>query len=196
MVTRETSISAGLIALGLNEFVGKSELLAEYAELLLSDGRAAGLIGKSPDVVTRHLLESCALISHMRSRAAFVDVGPGAGLPGVPIAAVTEAPVTLVESRARAAAFLRVALAALAIPGDVVQSPAEDAARTPLRDAAETVVARALAPPPVALELTVPFVRPGGSAVLLVGPTAREVQAQSAKVAHELGARAPEYVSL
>jgi 16S rRNA (guanine527-N7)-methyltransferase len=104
--------------------------------------------------------------------------------------------VTFVESRGRAATFLRGVVAELGIDATVVQSTAEEAARTPLRDAAGVVVARALATPAVALELTLPLVRPDGSAVLLVGPTARDLEEASGEAARLLGGSTPQYAAL
>jgi 16S rRNA (guanine527-N7)-methyltransferase len=197
MVTRETSISAGLEALGLAAFAGNAKRLAEYAELVSTEARTAGLIGEreTDRLVVRHILESCALLRYIADEP-IADVGSGAGLPGLPIAIASGRPVTFVESRARAAAFLRSASAALGVSAGVVQMPAEDAARTDLREAAGIVVARALAPPPVALELTLPFARTGGSVLLLVGPSAHELVGPSTEAAAALGGAAPRYEPL
>ena len=100
-----------------------------------------------------------------------VDVGSGGGVPGLVLAVrLPERPVTLIESHGRRAAFLREAAAALGLEHvSVVAERAETVARGPARDSFAVATCRALAPPPVALELCLPLVRPGGRMVLYAG---------------------------
>ena len=97
-----------------------------------------------------------------------VDVGSGGGTPGIPLAAAfPEREVTLLEAERRKCDFLE------RWTGDfpnvrVVWGRAEEQAT----DAFGVAVAKALAPPPVAAEWCLPLVRPGGAAVLWVGPSA------------------------
>jgi 16S rRNA (guanine527-N7)-methyltransferase len=95
-----------------------------------------------------------------------VDVGSGGGVPGIPLAhAFPGLEVTLLEANGRKCEFLR----EWAPPNaTVVQGRAEEQ-RT---DSYEVAVAKALAPPPVAAEWCLPLVRPGGAAILWVGPSA------------------------
>jgi 16S rRNA (guanine527-N7)-methyltransferase len=97
-----------------------------------------------------------------------VDVGSGGGAPGIPLAAaLPERQVTLLEAERRKADFLR--RWTVELPNvDVVWGRAE----TQETDGYGVAVAKALAPPPVALEWLLPLVRPGGAAVLWVGPSA------------------------
>ena len=107
-----------------------------------------------------------------------VDVGSGGGAPGIPLAAaLPDRQVTLLESSARKCAFLE--RVAAAFPNvRVVRGRAEEQET----DAFGVAVAKALAPPVVAAEWCLPLVRPGGAAVLWVGPTAeRERIAQAAQ---------------
>lgn len=100
-----------------------------------------------------------------------VDVGSGGGVPGLVLAVLLPArAVTLVESNGRRAAFLRDAAAELGLANvTVLAERAETAARGAARDAFAVATCRALAPPPVALELCLPLVRPGGRMVLYAG---------------------------
>jgi 16S rRNA (guanine527-N7)-methyltransferase len=111
-----------------------------------------------------------------------VDVGSGGGTPGIPIAAsLPDRRVVLLEAEARKAAFLRRAAAEL--PNvEVVRGRAEEQPT----DAFGVAVAKALAPPPVAAEWCLPLVRPGGAAVLWIGPSADP--ARVASVAERLAA--------
>jgi 16S rRNA (guanine527-N7)-methyltransferase len=97
-----------------------------------------------------------------------VDVGSGGGAPGIPLAvALPEREVTLLEAERRKADLLRRWMHEL--PNlRVVWGRAEEQEV----DRFGVAVAKALAPPPVAVEWLLPLVRPGGAAVLWVGPTA------------------------
>src|SRR5690349_8596508 len=93
-------------------------LAIRYAELLMTDGVVRGLIGprEAPRIWERHLL-NCAVMSDLiQPGATVVDVGSGAGLPGMVLAvARPDLYVTLVEPLARRTAFLSEAVAALGL---------------------------------------------------------------------------------
>jgi 16S rRNA (guanine527-N7)-methyltransferase len=98
-----------------------------------------------------------------------VDVGSGNGSPGIPLAIEYGRPVTLLEAASRKAAFLRRVVAELGIEAPVVAERSEHYARAAGRDRFDLVLARALAPPQVALELCLPLARAGGRVVLWTG---------------------------
>jgi 16S rRNA (guanine527-N7)-methyltransferase len=106
-----------------------------------------------------------------RYRGPIVDVGSGGGAPGIPLAAaLPNRQVTLLEANGRKCAFLRET--ALEFPNvTVVQGRAEEQQT----DRFGVVLAKALAPPPVAAEWCLPLVVPGGAVVLYVGPSADAV---------------------
>jgi 16S rRNA (guanine527-N7)-methyltransferase len=113
-----------------------------------------------------------------------VDVGSGGGAPGIPLAvSLPEREVTLLEANGRKCDFLRRWAPANA---SVMQGRAEEQGT----DGFGVAVAKALAPPPVAAELCLPLVRPGGAVVLWVGPTADVGRA--ARVAQQIGAELAE----
>jgi 16S rRNA (guanine527-N7)-methyltransferase len=115
-----------------------------------------------------------------------VDVGSGNGSPGIPLAIDYGRPVTLLEAASRKAAFLRRVVAVLGIEAPVVAERSEHYARAAGRDRFDLVLARALAPPPVALELCLPLARSGGRVVLWTG----EVEGDAIdEVAGKLAAR-------
>src|SRR5688572_23672876 len=161
MVARETSISSALAGSRLlPDDPGESEeairRLETFAELLRDVAIPRGFLGPAEGgrVVGRHVLESVGLSAVVPPDGLLIDVGSGAGLPGVVLAVLRSSPVVLIEAQARRAAFLREVSAAIGTTYDVVHARAEDAARSDLRETAATVVARALAEPAVALELT------------------------------------------
>lgn len=114
---------------------------------------------------------------------ACLDVGSGAGLPGIPLAIASNRPWRLLEPRRKRAAFLEEVLRELGLAHcEVIASSAEQAAADPqLRGAHVAVTARALAAPARAVELCGPLVRPSGYTILFVGshaeipPDAEEV---------------------
>jgi 16S rRNA (guanine527-N7)-methyltransferase len=115
-----------------------------------------------------------------------IDVGSGGGAPGIPLAvALPNREVTLLEAERRKADFLRGWESELSNLR-VVWGRAEEQEV----DRFGVAVAKALAPPPVAAEWCLPLVRPGGAAVLWVGPSA-DLDAV-ARVTEQLAAAPPE----
>ena len=117
-----------------------------------------------------------------------IDVGSGNGSPGLPLALWYGAPVTLLESVERKAAFLHRLVADLAPSCPVVHERSEQLAGGAGRDAYDLVLARALAAPPVAAELCLPLARPGGRVVLWTGqPPLDELSQASRLLGAEIG---------
>lgn len=151
----------------------------------------AQLISEWPGLVSgpaSELVEdSLVLLDHLGSAQTLVDVGSGAGLPGLPLKiARPDLTVTLIEADQAKAAFLVQASGRLQLDVEVVPRRAEDAAHDPkYREAFDVAVARALAPMPVLVELCLPFVRVGGK--LLAQKTAREDMAGADRAIGLLG---------
>jgi len=164
MTADETDLTGLLVAAGVDAAVAAR--LAAYGALLLEANRKVNLTGaKDPAALTPHLLDALTLAGEVRE--SLIDVGSGGGLPGIPLALATGVPVTLLEPIAKKAAFLRGALEALGIAGTVVAGRAENAARDPaLREQFAYATARAVSNPSTVAELTVPFLRVGGRALL------------------------------
>lgn len=102
-------LAQGLAALGLELPAEAPVRLAAYVELLEKWNRTYNLTGiREPrEVLTRHLLDCLAVVPHVAART-LLDVGSGAGLPGIPLAlALPQSRVTLLESAQKKAAFLR-----------------------------------------------------------------------------------------
>jgi len=154
----------------------------------------------SADVVrSRHFAESIALGASLRERevlrpeAAVIDIGTGAGFPGVPIKIVwPQIRLTLLEATAKKAAFLAALVDALALEGvQIITARAEDAAHdASLRGQFDVVLARAVAPLPTLAELTLPFARVRGKVVAVKGAGAHDEVIAAAKALQALGATA------
>jgi 16S rRNA (guanine527-N7)-methyltransferase len=133
------------------------------------------------------LLEGALPAAGLLGDGPVVDVGSGGGSPGIPLASARpDLDFVLLEANGRKCDFLRDAAAGFENVS-VICERAEEHAAGAGRDAYGTAVARALAAPPVAVEWCLPLVRPGGLAVLFVGPSA-ELDAVS-KAAVELAAK-------
>ena len=177
------------------ELFGERLPLAQrYADLLATDGVVRGLIGprEAPRVWDRHLLNCVAMAELIPDGSALVDVGSGAGLPGIALAiARPDLHVVLVESLARRTAFLDEAVVLLGLTEQVsvVRGRAEESARrlTP----ADVVTARAVAPLDRLATWCLPLAAIGGRLLALKGSSAaEEVAAHRAAIAG-LGGGAP-----
>jgi 16S rRNA (guanine527-N7)-methyltransferase len=172
MVTRETSIPDGLSQLGIAPSSEAVARLADLAEILRTEAVDLGFLGpaEGAKLISRHILESAAIYPFLAdSGSPLVDVGSGAGLPGLVLAALGMT-VQLIEVQQRRAQFLTSVIARLELDGTVLAERAEDVGRGSLRERAGTVTARALASLPVALELCLPLLSVGGVCAILASP--------------------------
>jgi len=163
----EAALSSGLLKLGLPEGQRIAETLMAFGGLLLDANRRTNLVG-SVDIhklVVQHFLDSLAPFATHRFRPPIIDLGSGAGLPGIPVAiAFPRAPISLLEPRRLRAEFLRSAASTLKLDNvEVVQTMAESAGRSDARrERAGTVLVRAIGKPALALELGLPLLKRDG----------------------------------
>ena len=104
------------------------ERLERYVALLKEEGTRQNLVsrGTLDNVWNRHILDSAQLVRFEPGlNASWVDIGSGAGLPGVVVACLVDGPVTLVEPRRLRAEFLASVVSDLGLRAEVVQSKAE-----------------------------------------------------------------------
>jgi 16S rRNA (guanine527-N7)-methyltransferase len=123
-------------------------------------------ITKEDEIITKHFLDSLSVTQALPHNAStLIDIGSGAGFPGIPIAIVRpQCTITLLESVAKKAAFLRHVKEVLELSNiTVIHARAEDVAHDPLhRERYDCAVARAVAFLPTLLEYALPFVHAGG----------------------------------
>jgi 16S rRNA (guanine527-N7)-methyltransferase len=150
-----------------------------YVARLASDGVTRGLIGprEVPRLWQRHILNSAAVAEAVPEGARVVDVGSGAGLPGIPLGlARPDIALTLVEPMARRVEFLEEVVAELAVPAGlrwrVVRGRAEERSVATAVGPVDVVTARAVAPLPRLVGWCRGLMRPGTQLVALVGASA------------------------
>ncbi len=155
-----------------------AERLSLYGELLLSANRTTNLTAaRDSAALLEHLLDSLTLAPDVQGP--LIDLGSGAGLPGIPLAIATGQPVVLVDSARKKVQFLTRALAELGLAGEAVAERAEVLGHNAAyRERFACATARAVASAPTVAELAVPFLAIGGHALLQRGALdARERQA-------------------
>jgi 16S rRNA (guanine527-N7)-methyltransferase len=166
------------------------ELAAEFARLLATVAVERGLIGprEAPRLWSRHLLNSAAIASWIPVGVDALDLGSGAGLPGIPLAiARPDLHMTLVEPMARRAIFLKETVAALGLDVAIRRARGEELEPA----SADVVVARAVAPLARLIPLALPLLRENGRLVALKGSNAEgELSAAAAVLAAWPRARA------
>jgi 16S rRNA (guanine527-N7)-methyltransferase len=164
MAGEQVDLAAALRAAGVSAVL--ADRLAVYGALLLEANRSVNLTGaKDVAALVPHLLDALTLAGDVSE--SLVDVGSGGGLPGIPLAIATGARVLLVEPTAKKAAFLARALGECGLAGEAIAERAEVAARDArFREQFAFATARAVASAPTVAELTIPFLRIGGRAML------------------------------
>ena len=165
-----------------------------YNEMLLDWNTRMNLTALTApeDVAVKHIIDSltaydAALFDGART---LIDVGTGAGLPGIPLAVYApHLTVTLLDSLNKRVRFLMEVTAAMGLPNvRCIHARAEEAARTAEHRAAyDIAVSRAVARLPVLLEYALPFVRVGGTLLALKGRAYAEEQKEARRAAEVLG---------
>lgn len=160
--------------------------LDRYIDLLLDWRSRMNLVAAStlPQLWTRHVADSLQLLALAPAARIWVDLGAGAGFPGLAIAcALADTPgaaVHLVESIGKKAAFLNAVIAATGVPATVHHMRIEDfVKRGAVRP--DIVTARALAPLDRLFELAAPLLKSGAQALFLKGQDVEAELTQAAK---------------
>lgn len=168
-------------------FGDRLPIARRYAEHLATTGVEWGLVGprEASRVWERHVLNCAVVADLIPDKARVLDIGSGAGLPGIPLAlARTDLHVVLVEPLARRVEWLRMVLDDLELTIEVERGRAEDTQVRRRWEGADVVTSRAVAPLHRLAAWCLPLVRPGGMMLAVKGVSApAEVERDTPAVA-------------
>ncbi|HXG17620.1 MAG TPA: 16S rRNA (guanine(527)-N(7))-methyltransferase RsmG [Methylomirabilota bacterium] len=143
-------------------------------ELLLWSARVNLVSQRDPiQILRKHVLDSLAVIPFLPKATTILDLGSGAGLPGVPLASVLqETAISLLEVRKKRVSFLKAVKRKLNLPNlQILEGRAEELARQEgLRNAFDIVISRATWSLNVFLQYAPPFLHTTGIAIAMKGP--------------------------
>ena len=175
-------------------FGGALDKACRYAELLAADGVTRGLIGprETGRLWDRHLLNCAVVTELLPDNGRMVDIGSGAGLPGIVLAMLRPSlEVTLLEPLLRRAVFLEECVAELALANvTVLRARAEEKHMAGLE--ADIATARAVASLDRLVGWAAGILRPGGQLLAIKGQSADEELAAAGPVLSRIGARSAE----
>jgi 16S rRNA (guanine527-N7)-methyltransferase len=188
-------LKSGAAELGIELSASQLAAFEKYYRVLTEWNRKLNLttITDYDEVQAKHFLDSLSvLVAGIPEDASVIDVGTGAGLPGVPVKiARPDIRLTLLEATGKKADFLKHLKQTLSLDDiEVVPARAEEAARKEAyREQFDIVLARALAPLPVLAELTLPFLKVGGRLIAQKKGDISEEIREAAKAIDVLGGR-------
>lgn len=192
-------VTEELERLGLDPGGAVLERLARFAHLLVEGNRRMNLTGpcELEELWRRHLLDSLGLVPHLKNEPGgqlLIDVGSGAGLPGIPLAmARPDLSFTLLEATTKKARFLEETVADLGLTNvTVLNQRAETAGKARRsRERYDIALARAVGPLAVLAELTLPLLQVGGKLLALKGRSGPNEFAPARKALELLGGGPP-----
>ena len=190
------TLKEGLPQLGLSlsdEICGK---LCDFGRAMVKQNEVMNLTGITEDapVAKLHLLDSLTVLSCADLEGkSIIDVGCGAGFPGVPVAiASPHAKVTLLDSLAKRMNWLEMAVPQLGVTNaEFITARAEEAVAT-RRESYDYATSRAVARLNILLELTAPYVKVGGAVLAMKGAAAREELEEAKNAISKLGLKIEE----
>lgn len=169
-------LESGLTTLGVTLPPGGRDALLAWADELLKWNPKVSLtaITRPDEVVDKHLLDSLTVLPEVRGATHLLDLGAGAGLPGIPLAvALPDLRVTLVDAVAKKVAFLKSAAVKAQVAPRVkaLHARAEGQPQTEGIPLADCVISRAFMDVGPFLALARHYVTPGGRVVTMLGQT-------------------------
>ena len=186
----KTTLLQGLPELGMSLTEQQADTLCAFGHAVIRQNEVMNLtaITEPAAVAKLHLLDSLsvACAAELKGRT-LIDVGCGAGFPGVPLAiAVPDLKVTLLDSLGKRVKWLEETLPQLGISARCVTARAEEHVTT-CREKFDYATSRAVARLNILLELTAPYVRVGGAVLAMKGSAAREELEECRSAMKKLG---------
>ena len=193
-VMKET-LKEGLPELGLSLEEPIIDTLVAFGRAMVKQNEVMNLTGITEDapVAKLHLLDSLTVLSTADlAGKSLIDVGCGAGFPGVPLAiAAPTAKITLLDSLGKRMKWLETVLPTLGVSAECVTARAEEAVAT-RRESYDFATSRAVARLNILLELTAPYVKVGGAVLAMKGALANEELAECENAIRKLGLKLEE----
>lgn len=184
------TLKNGLPGLHLELPEDRVDTLVAFGKAMVKQNEVMNLTGITDDagVANLHLLDSLTVLSCADlAGKSIIDVGCGAGFPGVPLAiACPEAKVTLLDSLGKRMKWLETVLPTLGVEAECVTARAEEAVAD-RRESYDFATSRAVARLNVLLELTAPYVKVGGAVLAMKGAMAEEELAEAVSAIKKLG---------
>ena len=184
------TLIAGLPDLGLELQEDTAHRLCDFGAAVVKQNEVMNLtaITEPFQVAKLHLLDSLSVLKTADLRGKrLIDVGCGAGFPGVPVKiACPEVELTLLDSLGKRMTWLEQILPTLGVEAECVTARAEEFAEK-RRESYDFATSRAVARLNILLELTAPFVRVGGAVLAMKGSAAREELAEAKNAIAKLG---------
>ena len=191
----KTTLRAGLPRLGLSLNEETADTLCAFGTAVVEQNKVMNLTAiTEPDQVAKlHLLDSLSLLAVKDLKGKrMIDVGCGAGFPGVPVKiACPELELTLLDSLGKRMNWLETILPQLGVEANCVTARAEEAVAQ-VRESYDIATSRAVARLNVLLELTAPFVKVGGYVLAMKGTAAMEELEEAKKAIKTLGLKLEE----
>lgn len=188
------TLTAGLPLLGLDLSEETKDTLCAFGKAMVKQNEVMNLTGitDDPGVANLHLLDSLTVMAcaDLQSKT-LIDVGCGAGFPGVPLAIASGARITLLDSLGKRMKWLEEVLPTLGIEAECVTARAEEAVST-RRETYDFATSRAVARLNILLELTAPYVKVGGKVLAMKGMAAKEELAEARNAIKKLGLKLEE----
>ena len=192
------TLTEGLSKLDLSLSDDTCRRLCDFGQAVVRQNEVMNLtaITEPAAVAKLHLLDSLTLLTLADLKGKkVIDVGCGAGFPGVPVKiACPEAELTLLDSLGKRMHWLEDVLPTLGVDAQCVTARAEEAVRD-RREQYDIATSRAVARLNILLELTAPYVKVGGLVLAMKGTAAEEELAQSANAIRKLGLKKEKVVS-
>ena len=184
------TLREGLPLLGLELEEATQDKLCAFGHAMVKQNEVMNLTAITEDtqVAKLHLLDSLTVLcaADLKGKS-LIDVGCGAGFPGVPLAiACPEANITLLDSLGKRMKWLDEILPQLGISAQCITARAEEAVAT-RPESYDFATSRAVARLNILLELTAPYVKVGGAVLAMKGAAAREELAECANAIKKLG---------
>ena len=184
------TLSEGLPRLGLSLDEATQDTLCAFGSAVVEQNKVMNLTAiTEPDQVAKlHLLDSLSLLTlEDLSGKKLIDVGCGAGFPGVPVKiACPGVQLTLLDSLGKRMAWLEKILPELGVAANCVTARAEEYI-TDCREQYDFATSRAVARLNILLELTAPYVKVGGKVLAMKGTAAKEELEEAKNAIRRLG---------